>query len=583
MKFICTALTVMALSCLLVKPALAKDLYYFKQDLTGANLELLEPGDDQLQIEVIDDSPVYLYEGGRTVKITGNEYQLFDQNQTVIESGTGNKEITISQPGYYEIEAKLISSSGKVLETRRISLGILDNQSADFYGPHPEMPFGLWVGLLKTYPLLGVKWTRIKNEFLAPVTQQVQALQELKAKNINIIAYAHFPPNLSDPSCNKLPKDWTDTQNKIREMIAAGKDYVDIWSGSINEPNTIIECPGKSNLTKNNCCKGESGDEDIYHYSSIFKKYVDELDPGKPIIGFCINSTRDNHLQMWQRWLGKGFGKLITGIEDHPYTNHLDNPKNVSSADLKIPEQLDFSSYIQRLRDTLKPSGLEQKPLVFSEAGTRAVAKDQELYQARYLVNLYLESMRQNVKAVIWHNAYYVEPGKPGYSLFRGNDNRVTFAQPRPAAVAYGVMTRQLMGYQFSQVVDKAYLFKNKDGQRVWVAWNDSGPQAIRLNPGVKQVRVTETFGKTSVQTTQNGWLAITVGPDPIYISENTKANPGHSPSASFTAQPVITKNKFSNFATKHKILVIGGGATIFLAAVILLCRVSKSPARADS
>src|SRR5690606_24095289 len=117
-----------------------------------------------------------------------------------------------------------------------------------------------------------------------------------------------------------------------------------------------------------------------------------------------------------------------------------------------------------------------------TEHGSSATYQN-ELLQAQHLMRSWLEAKKIGYPVVIWHMFSHprgTDMREVQFGIFRNVRQRDgSPPQPRPAGVAYGVMTRQLAGAEYKVELDRlgpsirAYVF-GRDGEAMVALWTTS-------------------------------------------------------------------------------------------------------------
>lgn len=408
--------------------------------------------------------------------------------------------------GYYEVVAQ-VERDGQVLKEARRSIGLL-SPIPQATANTPAEPFGLWVQGRDHYAQLGVRWTRMAfypdayaRNPKGYVEKIKQRLDDLRAEGIHVLMYPKgFPKEIEKTQkvIKQSPENWEVVKQFWSEMVQALAGHVDVW-GVINEPYEGMW----------------TGDNElIIKYWSLMSQVIDQYDPDTPLIGPSLNTNKPHMMQQYQQLVEMGLLQWLDGIELHTYT-----------ADV-MPANAQFADKIAQTRAVTQEGGREL-PLYSSEMGY-AADYDHELDQARYTTRSMLWIKRLDLKMVIWH--MFSWPQGPNllqrnFATFRNGKDKGAVPQPRPAGVAYGVVTRQLSGAAFRRELDylgpgvEAFVFE-REGQPLLAVWALS-PAAREISLAVDrpQVEVTDIFGRSRKLSTQNGVLTLPVDGSPQFVS----------------------------------------------------------------
>lgn len=403
--------------------------------------------------------------------------------------------------GYYELIATA-EREGKVIGEARRSLGVLSAPAS----AEGSEPFGLWCGGADDYQELGVRWVRsglypelyAKDPagYLQSTRERIEAYHR---QGIRVLVYPKGHPkaiSVSHKVSQDRPEAWAELEEYWRALVKGLKGSADAW-GIINEPYRGM---------------WDGTDDLIVRYWALMRKVIDSDAPGTPLIGPSLNVNEPTMMLQYRELLERGYGRLINGVELHTYT---------SSA---MPEDIDWLGKIQQTRELTRAATGTDLPVWSSEMGT-TVAYGEELFQAQYLMRCFVWAKRMELPMLLWHMHDW-PAGSPQsereYAIFRMAVGG-KMSQPRPAGVAYGVMTRQLAGARYRTQLDYlgastyAFVFERR-GEAMIALWRTSGSAVVRVPVQRPSVTVVDLFGKSENRPTDEGFLAVEASPSVQFI-----------------------------------------------------------------
>jgi hypothetical protein len=226
-----------------------------------------------------------------------------------------------------------------------------------------------------------------------------------------------------------------------------------------------------------------------------------------------LSPNIEKQVAQYRDLLGLGFGRTIDAVEMHTY---IDAPED------------GWAAATRRIEDMTAEATGRALPVWSTEHGYTADYAH-ELSQARLLMRSYLEAKRIGYPVVIWHmfgNPQGAKRREIEFAIFRGARDGRAPPQPRPAGVAYGVMTRQLAGARFSMSLAgfdksvKAYVF-DRGGEIVAALWTVDGtskevtlPVAPRSSP-----TITGLFGRRDTPPVRDGRIRLEADGDPVFVT----------------------------------------------------------------
>lgn len=490
---------------------------------------LVEQGDAPVAIEAVPDRALYrVGELPRvTIRTSGASdavltYRVIDGfGQVLLHKSAGGVVADVPLPpghGYYEVIATL-TKGGQVVGEARRSIGALPPPAK----PVGDEPFGLWVQGREVYPELGVRWVREYidwniyraqgDKFLA---ERVETFKWYRTHNIRVLAYPGGHPNeISREVIADTPEAWRAEEEWWTKIVRTLGSHVDAWA-VVNEP-----------------IRGhwQGSDALIVRYWTLMRRIVDRYDPGKPLIGPSLSPNSSSPVEQYRDLLSMGFGKLIDAVEMHTY--------------ITSPEDNDWEGNTRRIRDMTRSAIGRDLPVWSTEHGSSATYQG-ELLQAQHLMRSWLEAKKIGYPVVIWHMFSHpqgTDAREVQFGIFRNRKEGEGPPQPRPAAIAYGVMTRQLSGATYKGTADyfgpsvRAYVFE-RGGKAMMALWTTS-PKTYDVTVSVgdeKGVTSTGLFGRVTPLEARDGLVRVTVDRNPQLI--------GPLPASHLRTEPIARLDK---------------------------------------
>jgi hypothetical protein len=315
-------------------------------------------------------------------------------------------------------------------------------------------------------------------------------LKERQAGLMTYLSFGQFAEWMlkgPDGTRSPVPRDWNrfaDWVAFVYRQVADLVPVVEVW----NEP--VIPW-------------GWSGTpEDIVTLHRVVYETVKRINPKVTVLGPC-DSTE--HLDTFGR-LG-GF-QWVDAVSIHPYRQDS-------------PEATDFVGELRRVKGIAAKYG-PAKDIWITEMGwTTAPGHFTEREQADWVARAYVLAMSQgigNLNVHIfadWNNS---SASEKYYGIVR------TDRTPKPAAVAYVTVTRNLEGARYVGAIDGlgrasyGFVFE-RNGQPVLVLWNaavDGVPAKVRVGTG--RMSIERLDGKTEQVSTPKGVLETKLGRSPVFV-----------------------------------------------------------------
>jgi len=242
--------------------------------------------------------------------------------------------------------------------------------------------------------------------------------------------------------------------------------------------------------------------EDIVTLHRTVYETVKRINPRAIVLGPCDSVE---HLDTFGR-LG-GF-RWVDAVSIHPYRR-------------SSPEATAFAAELQQVKEITSHYG-KPKDIWITEMGwTTAPGRFTELEQANWMVRAYLLALSQGVRNLNVH--IFADWNNPSasekyYGIVR------TDRTPKPAAVAYATMTRNLEGAKFRRAIEGlgrasyGFVFE-RDGEPLVVLWNagaEEVPATLRVD--AREVAVERLDANAERMTTQNGELSLKLGQSPVFV-----------------------------------------------------------------
>lgn len=281
----------------------------------------------------------------------------------------------------------------------------------------------------------------------------------------------------------------------VRQVAPSGR-----WPywGAINEPNVHYWGPM----------------EKVVEYHRAVYEAVKKGDPAAKVGGPCPHDISVDYLE---KFVAAGGARWIDFFDVHGY----------SSSDRQFEEKLDA------LHAFLRKHGLEDKEIILTETGYTVPAVTPR-QQAELLVKTYAVALSRRVKVLVWH------------ALFSGGSRNIAAPGPRPidnrhadfniirndgsanpAFVAYGAMTRMLLGASYVSPVEKlpegcaGFVFRKGD-RRIRVMWNREAEIREAVLPVRGAVELVDLMGvAASPVVTDGGTVRLPLSATPVYLVDS--------------------------------------------------------------
>jgi len=455
-------------------------------------------------------------EQGRRLKWAVTDFwgQFVKQGETGLAAdGQGTAAATVPLPGrgYFGFTCLLLDGNGQALQGETVSAAQLPKPPADAAHRDPQSAFACWGVSAELAPALGVKWTRWierGNDF-TPVPGQADQFdwrlkeyageykpadrrrEEQQAGLTTYLCFHQFADwMLTGPDGKRaaVPLDWNRFADWVAFVYRQVTDLVpvvEVW----NEPVIPWGWQGTP--------------EDIVTLHRTVYQTVKKLNPNAIVIGPCDSLE---HLDT--------FGKLggfqwVDALSTHPYRANS-------------PEATDFVGELRRTKEIAAKYGKPTDLWITEMGWTTAPGRFTELEQANWIVRAYVLALSEGVRNLNVH--IFGDWNNPSASEKYFGIVR-TDRTPKPAAVAYATMTRNLEGAKHASAIDwlgrasYGHVFE-RDGKPLLVLWNAAGEGAREELPvGVNEVQVERLDGTTETVTTRDGKLELTLGQSPVFVT----------------------------------------------------------------
>lgn len=227
----------------------------------------------------------------------------------------------------------------------------------------------------------------------------------------------------------------------------------------------------------------------------------------------------------------------------------LDNLDAVSVHPYRYPSPPEGLADQMEQLDTLikKYNGGAAKPMWISEIGWPADTKDQttERAQAEDIVRTYVIALSAGVEKIFWYD--FINDGtdptynEDNFGIIRAGNDALGGYTPKPAYVAYSVLTRQLAGARYtgqdSGLPDGVNSYIFRDGSSTTrVTWSPGKRQDVALTVS-GAVQLTDLVGRSLRYEPADGKVYASLGDDAVYVSGTVTGITAGAP-VGLSAQP---------------------------------------------
>ena len=264
-------------------------------------------------------------------------------------------------------------------------------------------------------------------------------------------------------------------------------------------------------------------------YSAIKARH-----PGINLVGFATGGMSGGDVRFIQNVhdINPAVARSYDTLSTHPYVR----PAAPEASAVHSWGSYSIARQLARIRAVLKQHDRAGTPIWYTEIGWPilkeegghfATSKPREcvppLFQAAYVVRTYALALRLGIDRV--HIMYVTDADGFNAGFFDKETGKW-----RPSAKAAQTMISILPSprlvdalsdgpggtYAYAYLADET--LGDTPANRVVMAWNVGGPKTFLLRDLPGKVAVTDMLGTTETRATDNGTLALDIGPFPIYI-----------------------------------------------------------------
>jgi hypothetical protein len=276
-----------------------------------------------------------------------------------------------------------------------------------------------------------------------------------------------------------------------------------------------VEVYNEFNIAIGDIGEGPADSKPEYYYKLLKETYttIKASHPEVTVVG----ATTAGLPWDWLEELFKLGGlKYMDAVSVHPYR-------------YPFPPEDTFEDIV-RLNNLIKKyNGGKMKPIWGTEVGWPTQLDNRgvgEGVQARYAVRSYVQALAVGMEKLFWYD--FMNDGlgslenEHNFGLVRFATDPLGKYAPKPAYVAYGIMTRQLTGKPYIKQVTVGdgiynYVF-GKGNMQMQVLWSIQ-PKTLALKTD-KALVITDIMGKASTLTPgKDGYAYLAVTENPVYVS----------------------------------------------------------------
>ena len=435
--------------------------------------------------------------------------------QTLEFEGAGervHREFTFANPGagYVGITGTVLVE-GKPVYLAEQGVGCLLPAAAEDTAPNEDSPFGIWVNSDRR---IGQQWDRILIR-LKGISKSADGRYQMEGCPTGVSMPSKW--GWGDPALHRIavfndvprwlssqpersdwqkwsPTDWEEFARLIEFMVAGAKESsirrYEVW----NEPVPYAYWMGPM--------------ESVVKLHEVTYQAIKRAQPEARVLGPCPYTFLWEFLDDFFRL---GGGKWIDDVVVHAYDTQ--------------PPDVNLSKNLRRLREVMARNGLGDRDVYVTEMGY-STPQVTEQEQARYLVRSFVYALSERVRVLVWHMLWdwsgTLDPenyiGDAGFAIVRFERS------PRPAYVAYAVMTRLLERAQYLGPVSglsptqRGFRFE-KRGRRITVLWETGPtPSACALPEKAEKATLVDIMGGERTIHPTAGHYTLTLGPDVTYL-----------------------------------------------------------------
>jgi hypothetical protein len=250
--------------------------------------------------------------------------------------------------------------------------------------------------------------------------------------------------------------------------------------------------------------------------------------PGVTVVGMAGGGMSAGDLRFVEHTHAAraGLTEFYDVLSTHPYVRPV--PPEANS--VQPWGSYSIARSVAFLRGILARSGASDRPVWITEIGWPISQADGGRYatpaheplatpllQAAYICRTYALALRLGVGRVHVMFAADTDNFNGGFFLRDG--------AWRPSAYAVQNMIRLMPDPQLAGAISDgkdgfhAYTFTSPGQSPVIMAWNVTGPVAVKIPMAAERVKVTDLFGHAVEQASVNGVVTLTVGPCPVFLT----------------------------------------------------------------
>lgn len=248
------------------------------------------------------------------------------------------------------------------------------------------------------------------------------------------------------------------------------------------------------------------------YYYQLLKESYDLIKPIYPNLQILATATNGSGYCGEENWyenlLKLGAAEKADGIFPHQYYTN------------KPPEEI-LSSYADFFEDNNKKYNSDNLKLYVTEYGASTYTGGvSEETAAKYAIRSNILWISKGAKKAYWYD--FMDDGNSAndkehnFGLVHSYTSPKGAYAPKPAYVAYAVMTRQLDGFDFKcleQTADGIYIGRFENGsEKLSVVWATTGKN---LNINISNGSITDIMGG---EKDINGAVQLNINDEPIYI-----------------------------------------------------------------
>ena len=335
-----------------------------------------------------------------------------------------------------------------------------------------------------------------------------------------LIIFDYTNPNYDGGQAPHTPDGWEGFARYSVELVKRYGNVCRHWE-VYNEPNIGFWAGRQPNA------------DEYFGLLKTTYQAVKQADPDCTVVGVCTAGT---DLRYIERVLELGGAQYMDALSIHPYRY----PGS--------PEATGFVDELKRARDLMVRYGMEDRKLWLTEIGWpthEAPNGVAEQVSANYLIRMFvLARSLPFVERVFWYD-FQDDGPDPKYNEHRFGIVRWETYQPKPALVAFWVMTQHLAGAEFLRQLlpaapdDKRYAFLFRCGkEQVIVAWAAGTTATAAFSLGASSARLQWGDAFEETRKTIGGVLTMELSDMPVFISGAFRQVESARPAMELSAKP---------------------------------------------